>query len=337
MSEVTELLYNNNMNIISFQVNICDNEGESYQKFKRDSRTYIREVAKNIVSDKVKLKPQLKKIGGYAFKLDLSEEGRRDYNNMFGRFVYASEEPMNPNFLKETIVESMSEYMNVIDSNIVLIENRRWEPIHRDPDNSSEIDTENPPKGLILHIMNTLNCDQATAINFLNRTEVTTRAYVAIEYSEGTDALKPVVFLSELEKDNLKKSLRGVLIKNKMSKNDKKKLFQDKLVAVCKTILGDKISESTIKGYTLNEVWQVILGVEFNGHKDLKNIKLRRIVDDVPHELISKLLTDFQDKASDFVETDYQRSNRFDSRRFLLNGVYFYWIPLEDLPGTKEF
>ena len=188
----------------------------------------------------------------------------------------------------------MSEYMNVIDSNIVLIETGIWtEPIST---SLNEIDIENPPKGLILHIMNTLNCDQATAINFLNRTEVTTRANVAIEYSEGTDALRPVVFLSELEKDNLEKSLRGVLIKNKMSKNDKKKLFQDKLVAVCKTILGDKISESTIKDYTINEVWQIILGVEFNGHKDLKNVKLRRIVDDVNKTLIADYLLTFKKK-----------------------------------------
>ena len=287
------------------------------------------------MSDKVELKPKLKKIDDYAYKLDLSEEGRRDYNNMFGRFVYASDEPMDPNFLKETIVESMSEYMNVIDSNIVLLENG-WEPIHTTT--TTDIDIENPPKGLILHIMNTLNCDKATAINFLNRTEVTARANVAIEYSEGTPALKPVVFLSDLEKEKLTKSLRQVLIKQKMSKKDKKKLFQDKLVAVCKNILGDKISESTIKDYTINEVWQIILGIEFNGHKDLKDIKLGRIIDDIDGdgELITNLLTDFQNKTSDFVDTDYQSSDRFDSRRFLLNGNYFYWIPLEDLPGTKR-
>ena len=49
--------------------------GEVYKKFNKDARKYIREVAKNIVSDKVDLKPKLKNIDDYAYKLDLSEEG----------------------------------------------------------------------------------------------------------------------------------------------------------------------------------------------------------------------------------------------------------------------
>ena len=115
-------------------------------KLNDDAQNFITGVAKKIVRDQSKLKPKLNPIGNNTYKLDLTEEGKRDYNNMFGRFIHVDDEPMPTEYLEEIIVASLNEYMKVIDDNIVMLEQGI---IWGGPDDTL-VDATEPPEGLIL-------------------------------------------------------------------------------------------------------------------------------------------------------------------------------------------
>ena len=245
---------------------------------------------------------------------------------MFGRFTFASNKPMNQNHLKESIVKSMSEYMSVVDSNILVLSNKG------ESGGPGDVVFSTPPEGLIIYIMSVLKCDRLSAIDFLTRNEITTKANVTLEYSEGVKALEPVVFLSSSEKDKLDKSLRAMFVDDNMTKAEKKMMFQDNIINVAQNILGDGVSVKTIKQYTLNELWNVILGIDYADNR-VSGLKLDELTDLTKD--FKLVFEDFTNKSKEYLDTDYHVGNRYKKRSFSLNGEEFYWIPLIDLPGSK--
>ena len=86
-------------------------------------------------------------------------------------------------------------------------------------------------------------------INFLNKTQITTKAYVAIKYfGESSNALNYVVFLTE-KKKNLEKITKIVGNTEKMSKKDRKTHFQNTLTDVCHNLLDKNIEKEIIQNY----------------------------------------------------------------------------------------
>ena len=138
---------------------------------------------------------------------------------------------------------------------------------------------DTPPEGLILWFQEKMGLTRQEAIDFLNKTEVTTKAYVALDY-DGQDvkSLVPVVFLTENEREQLIESLRVLLESNNcISDNARKVCLRDNLTEVCKSILGPQTSTYVIHELTLNQVWNLILGVDYANK--IKNMKLKSIVD----------------------------------------------------------
>ena len=134
-------------------------------------------------------------------------------------------------------------------------------------------------------------------------------------------------------REQLIESLRVLLKSNNcISDNARKVCLRDNLTEVCKSILGPQTSTSVIHELTLNQVWNLILGVDF-ANKRIKNMKLKSIVDLKP-SWFNNFYNNFRLKAEDFCTNDYEHSNKFKSRRFRVDDDYFYWIPLEDLPGA---
>lgn len=326
LNDVVKTLFENKLNVISYQVNLCDDQGDSYYKYNYDSQDFISGSALLLSENSETLIPKLNFIGDNTYKLDLKEEGRVDFNTMFGRFTFASNKPMNQSHLKESIVKSMNEYMTVVDSNILVLNN--WEDV-----DTSEIVFPIPPEGLIIYIMSVLKCDRSIAIDFLTRNELTTKANVAIEFSEGVKALVPVVFLSSSEKDKLDKSLRAMFVDDILTKAEKKMMFQENIISVAQNILGDGVSEETIKQYSLNELWNVILGIDY-ADKRVSDLKLDELTDLTKD--FKLVFEDFTNKAKEYLATDYHLGDRYKKRSFTLNGEEFYWVPLEDLPGSKS-
>lgn len=328
INEVISTFFENKLNIISYQVNLCDDEGDSYYKFNDDSQEFISGTASKIAQDSPTLKPKLIDLGGNTYKLDLKEEGRIDFNNMFGRFTFASNKPMDQSHLKESIVKSMTEYMSVVDSNILVLSNKG----ESTGPEGTEVVFSTPPEGLIIYIMSVLKCDRERAIDFLTRNEITTKANVTTEYSEGVKVLVPVVFLSSSEKGKLDKSLRSMFVDENLTKAEKKMMFQKNIISVAQNILGDGVSEKTIKSYSMNELWNVILGIDY-ADKRVRDLKLDELTDLTKN--FKLVFEDFTNKAKEYLETDYQVGDRYKKRSFMLNGEEFFWVPLEDLPGSK--
>ena len=330
LNDVVNTFHKNNINLISFQVK--NTNDDSYFTFNEDALDYILKTAKKIVEGKENApKPKLLKIGTNSYKLSMTEV-ENDFENMFGRFIYAdANKPMNPNYLEESIVETLSEYMKSVDENIIVLRSTL------SGSGGPLIDTEKPPAGLIVYIQNQFGCDEKEAIDFLNKTEVTTKAYVAIDYNgNGVDAQLPVVFLTENEKNNLVRSLRKLISGNEcVSKSQQKLCLKDNLVEVCRSILGPKTSTETIEKLTMQQVWEIIIGINFEYEK-LKDVQLMDIHQINKHDF--KAFYDaFEIKAKDFCDKSYENENLFKSRRFSITAFdsYFYWIPLDDLPGTK--
>ena len=326
LNDVVKVFHKNSINLISYQVK--NNFDDSYFTFNEDAQDFIIKTAEKIIEGKeTTLKANWKSIGNNTYKLDMTQT-EDDFENMFGRFIYANaERAMNPTYLEESIVETLSEYMESVNNNIIVLRDRL-------AGIGPMIDTEAPPEGLILHIMNKLNCSREDAIDFLNKTEVTTKAFVAIDYhGNGVDAQVPVVFLTEKEKITLVKSLRTLTSGNCITKSEKKKCLKENLIRVCKSILGPKTSTETIENFSMQEVWKIIIGIDFEDER-LKDVKLNDILEVNKHDF-NKFYDKFEVKAKDFCDKGYEHDNLFKSRRFDLFGSYFYWIPLEDLPGTN--
>ncbi|MGY8918640.1 MAG: VWA domain-containing protein, partial [Flavobacteriales bacterium] len=228
LNDVVKVFHKNNINLISYQVK--NNFDDSYFTFNEDAQDFIIKTADKIIEGKeTTLKANWKSIGNNTYKLDMTQS-ENDFENMFGRFIYANaNRAMNPTYLEESIVETLSEYMKSVDKNIRVLR------AELSGTGGPLIDTETPPEGLIVHIMNKFNCSREDAIDFLNKTEVTTKAFVAIDYNgNGVDAQVPVVFLTENEKITLVNSLQTLTSGNCVTKSEKKKCLKENLIRVCK-------------------------------------------------------------------------------------------------------
>ena len=292
--DVIRVFHKNNINLISYQVKSDDDD--SYFKFNEDALDFITITAEKIIEDKeTTLKVSLKNIGNNTYKLDMAQS-ENDFENMFGRFIYANaNKAMNPIYLEESIVETLSEYMKSVDRNIGILRGRL------SGTGGPLIDTETPPEGLIVHIMNKFDCSREDAIDFLNKTEVTTKAFVAIDYhGNGVDAQVPVVFLTENEKNTLIKSLRTLNSNDCVTRNQKKKCLQENLIRVCKSILGPKTSTETIEKFSMQEVWKIIIGIDFEDD-ELRDVKLRDFID-IGKRDFDRFYDNFMSKSKDFCE-----------------------------------
>jgi hypothetical protein len=248
---------------------------------------------------------------------------------MFGRFIYATrKQPMSPKYLEESVAETLTEYM--LSVNQKLSDLRKWLAM-----GPTDVDVDNPPEGLIIDIQERLGLTREEAIDFLNQTEVTTKAYVALDYNgSGYKSQVPVVFLTDEERNQLITSLEKLLEdKDCNTVSQRKRCLQENLIEVCKSILGPKTSTESIENLTLNEVWNLILGIDF-GNKKIKKKKLKEIIS-IDKRTFNDFYNTFSITAKDFTDNNYANSDRYKSRRFSLSGSYYYWIPLEDMPGAK--
>ena len=330
INDVIDVLYKNSVSLIAYQV--ANERGESYFTFNDDAQNYIKKTAKKILEGKnSSLSTQFKMIGNKTYKLLWLEDGvEQSFENMFGRFIYATRnKPMSPKYLEESVAETLTEYM--LSVNQKLSDLRKWLAM-----GPTDVDVDNPPEGLIIDIQERLGLTRDEAIDFLNQTEVTTRAYVAIDYNgSGYKSQVPVVFLTDEERNQLKNSLEKLIAdKDCITASDRKRCLQENLIEVCKSILGPKTSTKSIEDLTLNEVWNLILGIDF-GNKKIKKKQLKDIIS-IDKRTFNDFYNSFTITAKDFIDNNYSNSDRYKSRRFSLFGSYYYWIPLEDMPGAKE-
>ena len=333
LKKVIKIFNEKSINLLSLQVN--NTFKSSHLDFNDDIIDIITETANNKIKGKgSNLLVDFKKIKGEnSYELEWrtkNNDTRDDYENMFGRFIYAKNGSMDGDLLQKSIVDVVKDYSMVTQKNVKVLQKQLTVGNF-----NKNIDVDTPPEGLIVYFMNTFNYSREEAIDYMNRREVTIAAYVAMDYSKmGINAQKEVVFLSDKEKRSLTRSLRKLTNQECSSFKDSKKCFQENMVEVCRSLLGYKTSLETIENLTMNQVWQNLIGTDFK-NKKLKGIKLKSL-NEISNKDFKKFYNDFYSKAKSFTDNSYVNDDSFKSRRFSLSGDYFYWIPLEDLPGTTE-
>ena len=324
INQIIKLYSKYKTNLISFQVK--SGNDNSFFTFNEDVLDVIYEVANNkLIGKNSKIDIKFEKKNNNTFKLKMIEGEDPDYENMFGLFVYASNKASSPKLLENTIESTLKEYMLSISNNINLL----TQYVQTGGPTGSE-----PPEGLIVYMQEILKCTRQEAIDNLRKTEFTVEAFVALDYyGNGVDAQVPVVLLTEDEKNNLTRSLRK-LTEGVYATAELKKAFQDNIIYVCKSIIGQNTSTETIENLSLNQIWNIILGVDF-GNKKMKKMKLNELID-MNKKDFKRFYKDFEMVAKDFCGNDYVHSDPLINRRFDIGGSYLFWVPLEDLPGCKS-
>jgi hypothetical protein len=320
--QIVELFDNYNVNVISFQV---DSKSDySFFKFNEDIFNIIKNTAKKRVSSST-LKIKFKELKDYTIKLLMIEEGKEDYENMFGVIVYANGESSSPKLLEKTIESSITDYMKSIEKNINILSQYIYKggPVG-----------EKPPPGIINALMKKFKLTEEEVIDYLKKTELTAKAFVALDYNgSGVPTQKPVILLTEFEKNKLTKSLMK-LTEGDYGTSERKAAFQKNIILVCRSIIGQSTSEELIKSLTMNQIWNIVLGVDF-GNKKIKNLKLSELETEMSRAQFRKFYKEFENISRYFCNNSYIYSDQMKNRRFSVAGSYLYWIPLEDLPGCK--
>lgn len=337
VEDVADILEKYDLNVISFQVNFDMNplDMDTYIKFNEDVKEFIQLKANKITSNTdTDLSADWKRVDGKRNSVELSMvESSEDFVNTFGRVIYAVNEPMETEVLQNHITKRLSEYMDVTDNNLVILR-KGWNP-----------KVDKVPEGLLLYIMDSFNITRDEALEFLQRNEVTQSAYVSLKYNNSDiNALEHVVYMSETDYRSLKKQLNEFVSQNNTSSSNKAIQFQDRLISICTNILGGNTESSgptsnsnkVIENLIINDVWKIVFGVEYSGFPEIKDVKLNKLASFKKKKILRQVMEDFSNKSREFCQTSYYSRDEYDCRVMSIYGNKFYWIPLEDLPGTTK-
>ena len=244
-----------------------------------------------------------------------------DLVNMFGLLKFSRSAPSQPKDLEELINTSLSKYFATLSDNINII--NRW--IY------TGVSSEDPPEGLILKFMELHNLSRAEVKTLLKNTEVTTEAFIALKYFGKSEyAQTPVILLTNNERKRLVKTLRMLSIEG-LSYSERKFKFQQSLMEVCLSIVGQNTSQDLINSLTLNQIWNMIMGVDF-GIEQLQDVRLNEVAS-ISSSTFNSFFETYQIQANSFCNESYYSTDPMSSRRFKIANSYLYWIPLEDMPG----
>lgn len=346
---VIDIFIEKNINLIAFQVISKSNQFWTYNKFNTDAQAYVINTARDKISEiNTTLKYEWEAIPSEnTYKLKWIDQSVCNFENMFGRFVFAElDQDIQPSLLEQAIVNTLSVYMSTIDENIRILEDIINGGTGCGMRSGTFVD--DPPEGVIVYIMNNFKNPDGTkwsreqAIEYLKKTEVTVKAFVAMNYKKegrvsidiNENALRHVVFLTHKELTKLKKELKKLTSIQCDGVSKQKKCFQEQMINIVKSILGPQTSFETIEELTMNEIWLIVFGVEFEDGdirgltlNDLSSVKKRKFKD---------FYKEFISTSEIFTSKSYFHTNQFKSRQLKLNQDKFYWVPLEDLPGTTK-
>ena len=319
IDEVSQLLFEKAVNLISFQVR--SGKDNSYINFNTDIKDIIETVSRKKIHNKdVSLDISFEKHDN-ILNIKMSGGDDDDLVNMFGLLQFARSAPSQPKDLEELINTSLSKYFATLSDNINII--NRW--IY------TGVSSEDPPEGLILKLTELYDLSKEDVKRLLKNTEVTTEAFIALKYFGKSEyAQTPVILLTNHEKKRLVKTLRMLSIEG-LSYSERKFKFQQSLMEVCLSIVGQNTSQDLINSLTLNQIWNMIMGVDF-GIEELQDVRLNEVAS-ISSSTFNSFFDTYQIKANSFCNESYYSTDPMRSRRFKIANSYLYWIPLEDLPG----
>jgi len=314
LNQVVDKLFDYKMSLIGFQVMVGNHP--TFVQFSYDMQDYLKKTARkypitpaNVKLEKIEVKN--------TYKLNmLGKEGKETELFMFGRFTYASNNrPMDVKVLELNVEEAIFEFIQKVEQERALLESVR---------SSSISFTQTVVDKLILDGINQKEIEVLRKQGELAKIGFTAKR----QYNEPSNAFKPVVFLSHNERLDMLETLKR--LKNAASSGTStkaKSAFKVSILEQVKKMLGE-VSDDNILNKNMNEIWKIMLAVDFTGNATIKTTKLRDL-DQLSDAMFSDFYQSFSRKADFFASASYRE------RSFKMGGQTFYWIPLSDIPGNE--
>ena len=333
LDRVVETFDEYQINLISYQVKF-NNQNITYKKFNRDAYNLIDLTAKKrLFNDK--LTAELEEgdnLKDRKWTLTFNQE-KDAFQPMFGRFIYAGTNKMKTADLTRSINETVQNFNNQVKRSLKDLLKGGGRLVDR-----GGVKVNEPSPGSINEVMRTMECTKEEAIKILNEEDHTTELFISKKYlGKQQDAFTPVIYMTQHERENLRGSLRILNNDKKCKKNkQKKECFQNAIRDVCISIIGQGADESKVMHKSINDIWLLIFNVDFEGHKILKDRKLKDLKN-VNNKVFQPFYEEFKRKANAFLKDSYYvEGDSKATRKFTIYGEPYYWIPLADLPGMKE-
>lgn len=314
LNQVVDKLFDYKMSLIGFQVMVGNHP--TFVQFSYDMQDYLKKTARkyplppaNVKLEKIEVKN--------TYKLNmLGKEGKETELFMFGRFTYASNNrPMDVKVLEENVELAILEYIEKVEQERALLESVRSSSIIF----TSTIIDYLTLKGLTPGEIEILKKDG----------ELAKKGFTAKrQYNQPNNAFKPVVFLSHNERLEMQETLKRLKKAASSGTSTKAKgAFKVAILEQVKKMLGE-VSDDNILNKNMDEIWRIMLAVDFTGNATIKTTKLRDL-DQLSDAVFSDFYQSFSRKA------DYFASASYRERSFKMGGQTFYWIPLSDIPGNE--
>lgn len=319
INNVIQLINKYKISLIGFQV-YCDVLEDSYNKFNTDMIEMLENIAKNPSNERVKFELERIEMKN-TIKLNFVDlKGKKSDLLVFGRYSFASnKKEMSTDYLEKNIEEAINDY----DTRV----NKLKGDIERTiSGQGSAFGSEDFSPDFIIWLKQRGFTEDD--IEILRKTgEIKVEGYTTDKLSGYQNSCYlPVVFISRNELSAFL-SICERLSKKMMSQNAARKELQNSLIDECKRLLGENNSE-TINDKTLNQIWEIILGVPFY-NETLGNIKLKDITEaKFKPEDFNNFVSNFNlryNKVRGYFEGNY--SYTFES-----GDQVFFWIPLKDMP-----
>jgi len=322
--QVVSKFIEKNINLIAFQVNQPD--APTYRKFNWETQDILEKIAqKNTTGESSFLLEKLKQENTYG--LVYENKDNEGLFRSFGRFTYAIKNTkMSTNILEQSIEDATKTYFKKVNKEINII-NDAIGGNGRNTNDGSGLDSKKSlfTPAFTEYLKNKGFSD--SQIGIFTESDISAKGFTSkIYYSANEDCFYPVVFLTYAERERIREIL-GKLSSAKLSGSQKKVSFKNAIVEQTKNMLGT--SEEALLDRTLNQVWRLMLGVDFTGNYEIAKKKLRNL-DKLSDDEFDSVFGSFSLQANKF------RNDSHISSRYKRNGQYFYWIPLSEFPGTSD-
>ena len=244
---------------------------------------------------------------------------------MFGLFTYAPEDrQMSTEILEDGISDALSNYLEGINREI---QSTKKLLLGR---TSNDLDPQ------VIEIKCRQCCSKSNAefkecVSILSEMgDFSFIGYTGVNLYEDKssgDVYKRVVFVSYKELLSLQKKF-SKLTSPMLTNSQRKERIYEAIVGLMQVVKDDPIQ--IIEEKTLNEAWDLILGIPFDDTKrynDLGNVKIK--------DLRSNQSQEFKDFLEDvYIKSRSFNATKFKNSSFELADQLFYWIPLSEFPGN---
>tara|TARA_B100000780_G_scaffold278335_1_gene251517 strand:- start:2418 stop:4826 length:2409 start_codon:yes stop_codon:yes gene_type:complete len=311
-------------NFISFQV--IDDGSKAYNRFNRDAKKYLMGLSMaSVKNEKITPKLVISKNFKNTYEIKFVSSDGKDYTNlhMFGLFTFAPDRiQMSTEILEEGIRDALSNYIEQLNDRIQLING-----LLSGRTSANKLDPQVIPI-FCEKCFSESNSDYQRCVKLLSNVgDFSFIGYTDMKLYGDRNVYKPVVFVSYKELSSLQDKFSR-LTSPMLTNSQKRQRIFDAIVGLMKVIKDDPID--IIEDKTLNEIWELILGIPFdesNSYNGLGNEKLKDLRSNRSQEF-NDFLEDVSVKSKNFNATKF-RGNSFE-----VSDQRFFWIPLSEFPGN---